>query len=136
MITLESIAFNHDTTSAHRDALNIRRNATQTISVPEWRRGATVNAEDCLAAYALTPTRGQTLTVRATFRRNEATLSSIRVRTFNPRDTRAAGCLYGLLERLGVKFVWRPPPPVLNILGEVPSTQLSFSGSDTVTVEL
>ncbi len=136
MITLESIAFNHDTSTAHRDAISIRRNASTTVTVPEWRRGSTVAAADCPAAYSIEQTRGQTITVRATFRRDDASPSQFRVRTFNPNDTRAAGCLYAILEKLGVKFVWRPPPPVLNALGEVVETAVDFGGSDTVSVEL
>ena len=38
MIAIEAIKFNHDDNSATHDALNIRKNATQFVHVPEWRR--------------------------------------------------------------------------------------------------
>jgi hypothetical protein len=58
------------------------------------------------------------------------------VRTFNPDDTRASGCLYAILVALGAKFVWAPPPPKLNVLGEVKETVVTFGASDLATVEL
>ena len=45
MITVEAITFNHDPGALTDDALNIRRNASQTVHVPEYdaaigRRGS------------------------------------------------------------------------------------------------
>jgi len=136
MITLESISFNHDTGSASQDALSIRRNATTALVVPEWRRGLTVAAEDCPVAYAIAPTTGQVIRVRARFRRTDPSLTSIWVRTFNPKDTRAQGCLYALLTLLGAVFVWKPPLPVLNTIGEVIETEVVFDASGEATVDL
>ena len=45
MIAVETITFNHDTSAATHDALNIRRNATETVDLPEWRRFISVNPE-------------------------------------------------------------------------------------------
>jgi hypothetical protein len=56
MITVEAITFNHDPGAATHDALNIRRNASQTVHVPEWRRFISVNPEDSPAVYAVTTT--------------------------------------------------------------------------------
>ena len=42
-VRLEAIKFNHDPGAATADALTIRRNATQTVAVPEWRWGESVN---------------------------------------------------------------------------------------------
>jgi len=39
-VQLEAIKFNHDSASATHDALNVRRNATQFVTVPEWQRGS------------------------------------------------------------------------------------------------
>lgn len=47
---LESIAFNHDTTGHASDALTVRRNATQPVTVPEWRHGVSVTADDAPGA--------------------------------------------------------------------------------------
>jgi hypothetical protein len=51
-IQLLAIKFNHDSAWATHDALNLRRNATAFVEVPEWRRGVCVNPEDAPAAYA------------------------------------------------------------------------------------
>jgi len=53
MIRLESIAFNHDSATATHDAINMRKNATDWIAVPEWRRGVSLLPEDSTAAYAV-----------------------------------------------------------------------------------
>ena len=49
-VQLESIAFNHDTGAHSVDALNIRRNATQAVVVPEWQHGVSNTADDSPAA--------------------------------------------------------------------------------------
>lgn len=136
MISLESITFNHDAASADHDALNIRVNASTAVTLPEWRKGVTLNPEDSPVAYALAPTKGHTLTVRATFRRSDPTVNSVTIRTFNPRDTRIQGCIYALLVKLGIIPIVRPPPPVLNALGEVKETAVLFGANDVVTVTL
>lgn len=45
-VVLEAIKFNHDPSSETTDALNIRKNKTQFVTVPEWQRGISVNLED------------------------------------------------------------------------------------------
>jgi len=60
MIAIEAIKFNHNPGSATHDAFNIRRNATQVVRVPEWRRFISVNPEDSPAAYAVRPRRETT----------------------------------------------------------------------------
>jgi hypothetical protein len=52
-INLEAIKLNHDSTSATHDALNIRRDATTFVTVPEWRHGFSVTPEDSPAAYSI-----------------------------------------------------------------------------------
>lgn len=136
MITLETITFNHDTSSSDRDALNVRVNATTAATLPEWQRGMTVNPEDCPVAYAIAPTKGHTLTVKVTLRRTDPSTTNVTVRTFNPRDTRIQGCLYALLVKLGIIPIVRPPDPVLNALGEVKETVVTFGASDVATVTL
>ena len=65
-VRLEAIKFNHDPGSATADALTLRRNATQTVAVPEWQWGVSVNPEDSPAAYAMKETQGQTITIPRT----------------------------------------------------------------------
>lgn len=49
-IEVVEIKFNHDVTSWSDDALNIRQNFSQTVSIPEWNSGET-NPKDSPAAY-------------------------------------------------------------------------------------
>src|SRR5262245_31259757 len=88
MIILESIAFNHEPGST-RDAQNIRRNRMNPVIVPEWQ--STGRVRESLAAYAMERTRGQTLTVKATFRRQSPSVQSVAVRTSSapPSGTRS-----------------------------------------------
>lgn len=80
MIAIEAIKFNHDSNSAASDALNIRKNASQFISVPEWRRFVSVNPEDSRAAYAVAPTKGKTLTIAVSLSSTDPALTFIEVR--------------------------------------------------------
>jgi len=82
-ITLEAVKFNHDATSNTFDALNIRKNDKQFITVPEWRRGISVKPEDSPAAYALFDTRGNEITIRAKFKRADSTTQPVEIRALN-----------------------------------------------------
>ena len=44
--SIEAIKFNHDSSSATHDALNIRANSTTFVTVPEWQKGVSVNPSD------------------------------------------------------------------------------------------
>lgn len=68
MLRLESITFNHDP-ALSRGALNIRRNATAPVVLPEWRRGRSSVAADSPVAYALSRVDHQPLSVVAQFSR-------------------------------------------------------------------
>jgi hypothetical protein len=63
MLAIEAIKFNHNPGAATDDALNIRKDLTQFISVPEWRRFICVNPEDSRAAYAVRPTHNKPITI-------------------------------------------------------------------------
>jgi hypothetical protein len=67
-VSLEAISFNHDPVSATTDALTIRKNETEEISVPEWTRGMT-RPEDSLAAYTIGQISANRLTIKAQFAR-------------------------------------------------------------------
>lgn len=66
-VFLETIEFNHNRGSATADAFNIRRNETEVVNVPEWRRGVSVMPEDSPAAYARDELNGRTPTIKAKF---------------------------------------------------------------------
>ncbi|MFL6233641.1 MAG: hypothetical protein ACJ76N_10950 [Thermoanaerobaculia bacterium] len=83
-VRLEAIKFNHDPSSATSDAFNIRRNATQFVSVPEWQHGVSVLPEDSPAAYAMKETRGHTITIQAQFRALDPGLGTVEIRAIDP----------------------------------------------------
>jgi hypothetical protein len=66
MIAVETIQFNHDPGAATHDALNIRRDASTSVTLPEWRRYACVSPEDSPAAYSVASTRNNPLTIGVT----------------------------------------------------------------------
>lgn len=83
MISMEAIKFNHNPGSATHDAFNIRRNATQFVHVPEWRRFISVNPEDSPAAYAVVPTQGNHITIEVSLTTNDPGLAFVEVRVEN-----------------------------------------------------
>lgn len=69
-VSILAIKFNHDTNAATHDALNIRVDASATVSVPEWTGGETA-ASQSPAAYAIKAVGGSTITVQARFQSDE-----------------------------------------------------------------
>ena len=65
-LKLEAISFNHDTSSLSADAMNLRKNFTQTITAPEWTLGKTLPT-DSPAAYAIKETHGHKITIKVKF---------------------------------------------------------------------
>jgi hypothetical protein len=80
MIAVEAIKFNRTTGAATHDALNIRKNVTQFISSPEWRRFVCVNPEDSRAAYAIAPTRGNSISIDVSLSSTDPSIAFIEVR--------------------------------------------------------
>ena len=80
MTQLAAIKFNHDQTSATTDALNVRRNATQFVNVPEWQMSTSVNPEDSPVAYAIQETQGNTITIQAQFELPDPKALTVEVR--------------------------------------------------------
>src|SRR5262245_30760643 len=85
MIQIEAIKFNHDTSAASHDAINLRRNASQWVNVPEWQRGVCVNPEDSPAAYATARTAGNTVTIQASFSCTDPAWTSAEIRALDNR---------------------------------------------------
>jgi hypothetical protein len=83
-VALSAVVFNHDPNSSATSALNIRRNATDVVVVPEWRRGISVEPEDSPAAYALRDTWLNTIRIKAEFTCSDAQLKSVGVRAVPP----------------------------------------------------
>jgi hypothetical protein len=124
-VRLEAIKFNHDPGSATADALNLRRNATDFVTVPEWRRGISVNPEDSPAAYAIQETLGQTLTIQAQLRATSPKVTSLWIRAVDPTYEPApggGGCmkLLAWLFKLLVRLLSG------NVLGEVKRRKVNF----------
>jgi hypothetical protein len=102
---LQAIKLNHDPAGATIDALNVRRNKTTFVAVPEWRRGVSVLPQDSVAAYSLVDTRGHTLTIQARFSCPHPGRGTFEVRALDaavdppPPEGCARGCLplWGLL---------------------------------------
>ncbi|HXT62411.1 MAG TPA: hypothetical protein VN696_05180 [Pyrinomonadaceae bacterium] len=65
-LKLIAIKFNHDIADLTTDAINVRKNFTAAVSVPEWTSGVTV-AADSPAAYAILETQGNKITIKAKF---------------------------------------------------------------------
>lgn len=125
-VTLVAIKFNHDSTGATTDALNLRRNATQFVTVPEWQSGVSVNPEDSPAAYSIDDTRGNTITIQARFHTDEP-ISVAEIRAIDPvvDPPGPAGCL-GWLYKL-IRALIRAISG--NVLGDVRPAMVTFSGT-------
>jgi len=135
-----SVRFNHDPTSATTDALNIRKNLTQPIVLPEWRRGETLRAEDSRAAYArrAPADRGRPFTIKARFRRTAEIPPAVQIRARDPRPvepvpTGCAGVVLWLVLGALTSFFRS-----VNALGDVAPRDVVFAGdeSDEVLFEL
>lgn len=79
MIAVETIQFNHSP-GASTDAMNIRRDAAQPVTLPEWRRFACVMPEDSPAAYSIVDTSGNTITIQVSLSCNDPAVQTARVR--------------------------------------------------------
>jgi len=133
-VQLEAVAFNHDNSAATGDALTIRRNATQDVTVPEWRRGLSVTPEDSPAAYAKAAVAGNTLTIKVQLSRTGPAPSTIEVRALDadaypsPGPGGCLGFIVWLLRLLVRALVGNP-------LGEVAARSITFPASGTTGLE-
>ena len=90
-VSLVAIKFNHDPDSVAADALNIRRNETETVVVPEWRRGLSVLPDDSPAAYAIKAIGKHPITIKAKFSCVNPKIRSVEVRAIDPAKGNAIG---------------------------------------------
>jgi hypothetical protein len=139
-ILLEAIKFNHDLNSATADAFNIRKNETQSVTLPEWRRGVSHQPEDSPAAYAICETFRMTITIQAKFKCDDPSVEAIQVQAVDPRVERSEslGCNPAALI-LRMALPDQPPPRVRNVLGVVKERPVRFDAhgeTDFLTFEL
>lgn len=132
-IQLLAVQFNHDPTWATHDALNLRRNATEFVDVPEWRRGVCVNPEDSPAAYAAKQVRGHVVTVQAKFRTTDPGLTHVTIRALDADvdPPGPQGCL-GLFARM-LRSLLRSL--FGNVLGELGPITVPFAANGESTFE-
>jgi hypothetical protein len=125
-VFLEAIKFNHDPNAADKDALNIRKNETEFVTVPEWRRGISVKPEDSPAAYAICETRGNQITIQAKVSCTDPSLESIEVRAIDGRINPMAPQGSGLIK----VAIWLVHPflraSIGNLLGDVRERPVFF----------
>ena len=121
-LQVESIAFNHDSTGHASDALTVRRNAAQPVTVPEWRHGVSVTADDAPAAYSLADVQGNTVYIRVELTRTLPCDNIVEVRALDMNA--GGGCLYAIFVALGLGWLIKPSPG--NLLGRVVERKVHF----------
>ncbi len=67
VVALQAIQFCWNPLDASSSALKIRRNANTPVQVPEWQRGVHHTTDSSVALYAVKPTLGKTVLIRAKF---------------------------------------------------------------------
>ena len=149
-VALLAIKFNHDPTSASRDALNIRKNASEIVHVPEWQRGISVNAAHSVAAYAMNDIKGNTITIRVKLERTDPSLQKVEIQAVQQAQTEPP---VGLLQLLLSPLLMWPAyyyyyyllysyvlqqnlANTRNVLGEVRARSVSFNAEGETDFEL
>lgn len=133
VLQILAIKFNHDPNAATSDALNIRRNGSEFVDVPEWRRTLSVNPEDSPAAYSLVDTHGNTLTIQAKFRWTGAPIQSAEIRALDAGiDPPVSNWWFALIIKL-IRFLLRFI--FGGVLGEVKSRPVSFQANGETAFE-
>lgn len=102
-VYLESIKFNHDKSFKTTGAFNIRRNETQIVTLPEWRRDCCFDPGCSPVAYAISQVPCL-VTIEGSFICNDESVTSISVRALSGHTLSEA--------KLGI--------PAQNILGDIP----------------
>jgi hypothetical protein len=82
MITLDAVRFNLQTVIAS-GPLNVRKNATEWIVLPEWRRKGSIHIEDSLGVYAIASLVDDTLPMGAWFTEPNPTLRDVEIRAID-----------------------------------------------------
>ena len=117
MIQLRSIGFNHDPGAATHDAINVRKNTTDWLAVPEWQQGVSLLPEDSTAAYAIGQVASNTVSIQVSLSCSDPTVHQARVRALDAvvDPPPPSGCLGWLIAL--IRWVLRAL--FGNVLGEV-----------------
>ncbi|MBV8131987.1 MAG: hypothetical protein JO282_05670, partial [Alphaproteobacteria bacterium] len=90
-------------------------NASETVNIPEWRRFISVNPEDSPAAYAITPTKGNTITIIASLSCTDPEVAFVEVRARNHVKGRAVNFINGSAGPVAFELI--DPPTELGEVG-------------------
>ncbi|WP_339746385.1 LamG domain-containing protein [uncultured Maricaulis sp.] len=95
-VDIAGIMFNHSPANTATCALNIRKNYTQQVDVPEWVRKETSPAQ-APAAYALKAIAGNTVTIKARFVIGDKTATQMQIQA-------TGGGLLGAIDPVTINF--------------------------------
>jgi hypothetical protein len=123
-VKLRFVMFNHDSKSMSHDALNIRRNSSVGVAVPEWSHNVT-KPEDSPAAYAIKETSKKIITIKAQFFSYEFANKTIEIRALEPPYFGPPIPFWLWLYILWFLIILGLPVP-FNVLGRVASSSVSF----------
>ena len=122
-VFLDEITFNHDQGSATNDAFNIRRNESELVNVPEWRRLVSVTPADSPAAYARDELTGNpTIQAKFSFDGFRPEVRKVRIRAVDPQ--KAQGVFQVFLRILGGVTGVKLKP---NVLGSVVEREVALA---------
>ncbi|MFH2111423.1 MAG: hypothetical protein ABIJ47_09215 [Candidatus Bathyarchaeota archaeon] len=126
-VEILAIKFNHDPTSHTSDALNIRKNKTEFIDVPEWQRGICHLPTDSEAAYVIKETQGNTVTIQARFLASDIETAEIRAIDAITVPSEPKGCIGWL-----IAFIIAVYKAFFgNVLGDVKERSVNFASGDS-----
>ena len=84
-VSLENIAFNYEKDLSKTGAFYLRRNETQIVPIPEWRRECCSNPECAPGGYVIA-NLPEVLTIKAGFVCDDPTVPSVYIRALEPAD--------------------------------------------------
>ncbi len=130
-VQLLAIKFNYNSNSLTDNAMNIRKNATDFVNVPEWEKGISVNPQDSPAVYTIKETKGNILKIQAKFSGtfHEDTAYEIRAIDAYVNPPRSSGCIGFVLWliRVIIRALFG------NVLGEVKAKVVNFPATGGLT---
>jgi len=84
-VSLEHIAFNYDKDLSKTGSFHLRRNETQIVRIPEWRRECCSNP-DCAPAGYVIANLPEVLSIQASFVCDDPKVSSVYIQALEPAD--------------------------------------------------
>ena len=137
---LLAIKFNHDPLSANSATVNLRRNAQDFVTVPEWQQGVSFNIDDSVAAYTLDNIQDSNLTIQAKFARTGSPIPKLNIRAIQPPIPEPALLLPLNSWYAGyawyILYLWQLLLQTqVNVLGEVKAKQVTFRSNGQTAFE-